>query len=90
MAGPVRFVHAADLHLDAPFKGVDASDPRVRDALASSTYRALDRLVEICLEHDALFLVLAGDIYNQAEKQLRAEFAFRAACERLAEAGIEV
>lgn len=90
MAGPVRFVHAADLHLDAPFKGVDASDPRVRDALAASTYRALDRLVEICLEHEAHFLVLAGDVYNQAEKQLRAEFAFRAACERLAEAGIEV
>ena len=38
---PSRFVHAADLHLGAPFKGVDASDERVRDALVASTHEAL-------------------------------------------------
>lgn len=90
MGVSVRFVHAADLHLDAPFKGIDATDPRVRDTLAASTYDALDRVVEVCLEQAVDFLVLAGDVYNQAEKQLRAEFAFRAACERLADAGIAV
>lgn len=90
MADQVRFVHAADLHLDAPFKGVDATDQRVRDALTSSTYEALECIVQLCLEEAVDFLVLAGDVYNQAEKQLRAEFAFRAACERLSEAGIAV
>ena len=90
MTEPVRFVHAADLHLDAPFAGVDATDPRVREALVSSTYDALDALVEVCLGHGAHFLVIAGDVYNAAEKSLRAEFAFRDACVRLADAGIRV
>lgn len=87
---PVRFVHAADLHLDAPFKGVDATDARVGAELVASTYRALDAVVELCLARDVDFLVIAGDVYNAAEKRPRAEFAFRRACERLAEAGIGV
>lgn len=86
----MRFVHAADLHLDAPFKGVDAADARVSAELIASTYRALDAIVEVCLARDVDFLVIAGDVYNQAEKRPRAEFAFRRACERLAEAGIAV
>jgi len=86
----VRFVHAADLHLDAPFKGVDATDPRVRDALVTSTYEALDAVVSLCVEERVDFLVLAGDVYNSASKSLQAEFAFRDACVRLAEAGIRV
>lgn len=86
----VRFVHAADVHLDAPFKGVDAADPRVRDELVASTYRALDAVVVACLQHGADFLVLAGDVYNQAEKSLRAQFAFRDACTKLDEGGVRV
>jgi DNA repair exonuclease SbcCD nuclease subunit len=87
---PVRFVHAADLHLDAPFKGVDAADARVSAELVASTYRALDAIVEVCLARTVDFLVIAGDVYNSAEKRPRAEFAFRRACERLGDAGIRV
>ena len=90
MTQHVRFIHAADLHLDAPFKGVDATDPRVRDELVSATYGALDAVVEACIANAVDFLVLAGDVYNHAERSLRAEFAFRDACVRLAEAGIHV
>jgi len=90
MAGTVRFVHAADLHLDAPFAGVDATDSRVRDALVASTLEALDTLVNVCIDRQAEFLVLAGDVYNQSDTFLRTEFAFQAACARLAAAGIRV
>jgi len=86
----VRFVHAADLHLDARFSGVDATDPRVRDALVASTVDALDALVQVCLTSGAVFLVLAGDVYNQSDTFLRTEFAFRGACERLAAGGVRV
>jgi DNA repair exonuclease SbcCD nuclease subunit len=86
----VRFVHAADLHLAAPFVGVDATDPRVRDALVAAPYEALDAVVELCISSEAHFLVVSGDVYNSAESPLRAELAFRNACARLAEAGIPV
>lgn len=90
MSGPVRFVHAADLHLDAPFKGIDADDPRVREALMAATLGALDVVVETCIEREVDFLVLAGDVYDSADKPLRTEFAFRDACMRLDRAGVRV
>jgi exonuclease SbcD len=86
----VRFVHAADLHLGAPFQGVDASDTRVRSALLASTYEALDRLVALCVSEKVDFLLIAGDVHNSREKSRLAQFRFQAAMERLAEAGIPV
>lgn len=88
--GTVRFVHAADLHLDAPFQGIDASDPRLRESLVASTYEALGRIVTLCIEERVDFLVIAGDVYNSRDKSLRAQIGFQAACVRLAEAGIPV
>lgn len=90
MGRPVTFVHAADLHLDAPFKGVDATDPRIRTALTEATYAAFDRVIETCIEVGADFLVLAGDTYNSGDKSLRAQLRFQAGMRRLAEAGIPV
>ncbi len=90
MGRPVRFIHAADLHLDAPFGGIDARDARVRDALAASTYRALDALVATCIERGAEFLVIAGDVYNQAERRVRSQLAFAKAATTLEHARIPI
>jgi len=84
----VRFVHAADLHLDAAFGGVDASDERVAAALLRSTLDALDAVVATCLDRGAEFLVIAGDLHNRADRSLRAELAFQRAMRRLDAAGI--
>lgn len=88
MSRALRFMHAADLHLDAPFAGVDAADARVRDALVRSTYRALEALVDACIEQAVDFLVVAGDAYDSADKSVRAQLAFQRAMRRLADAGI--
>jgi len=85
----VRFVHASDLHLDATFGGVDASEEKVAGALERSTLEALDRVVQLCIDREVDFLVLAGDLYNSAEHSLRAELAFQRAMRRLADTGIE-
>jgi len=90
MTSHVRFVHAADLHLDAPFQGIAATDARVGAALADATYEAFRRIVDVCIEREAAFLVIAGDAYNSADKSLRAQLKFRAEMQRLAEAGIDV
>jgi DNA repair exonuclease SbcCD nuclease subunit len=84
----VRFVHASDLHLDATFGGVDATDERVAGALERSTLEALDRVVQLCIDREVDFLVIAGDLYNSADHSLRAELAFQRAMRRLADAGI--
>lgn len=84
----VRFVHASDLHLDATFGGVDAADEKVAIALERSTLEALDRVVQLCIDREADFLAIAGDLYNSADHSLRAELAFQKAMRRLADADI--
>jgi exonuclease SbcD len=86
----VRFVHAADLHLGAPFGGVSAEDARIGAALAQATFSAFDRIIDVCLEREARFLVIAGDAYNSADSSLAAQLHFQSGMTRLAEAGIEV
>lgn len=90
MSDTIRFVHTADLHLDAPFQGIEASDARVRAELVEATYAAFERVVDVALERRAEFVVIAGDVYNSRDKSLRAQLRFQASAERLADAGIEV
>ena len=90
MRDRVTFVHTADLHLDAPFAGISSDDPRVGRELADATYTAFTRVIDVCIERQVDFLVIAGDAYNAADKSLRAQLRFRAEMLRLAEVGIEV
>ena len=89
MSQRVRFVHAADLHLDAPFAGVSADDRRIGSALADATYAAFERVIDTCIEREVHFLVIAGDAYNSAHTSLKAQLRFKVGMQRLAVAGIE-
>jgi DNA repair exonuclease SbcCD nuclease subunit len=82
------FVHAADLHLDTPFSGVHESAPSVALALRDASLEAFDAIVALALERDAAFVVVAGDVYDGAERGLRAQLRFRDGLERLGQAGI--
>ncbi len=85
-----RFVHAADLHLDTPFEGLREVAPDVARALREASLDAFDALVDLCLDRAAAFLLIAGDVYDGAERGLRAQLRFRQGLERLAEAGVQV
>ncbi|UZP66710.1 DNA repair exonuclease [Desulfovibrio mangrovi] len=88
---PLRFIHAADLHLDAAFKGIASDAPAsVRTALQRATFTAFQRLVTLgCrLKPDAI--ILAGDIYNHEDGSLKAQLALRDGCLRLQDAGVRV
>jgi DNA repair exonuclease SbcCD nuclease subunit len=84
----VTFVHTADLHLDAPFAGIEADDGRVGSALAEATYAAFEAIVDLALERAVDFVVIAGDAYNAADKSVRAQRRFREQLRRLDTAGI--
>jgi DNA repair exonuclease SbcCD nuclease subunit len=83
-----RFIHAADLHLDTPFEGVAAPAPQVADALREASLQAWDRLVKVALDEQVLFVLLAGDIYDGAERGVRAQIRFVSGLKRLDQAGI--
>lgn len=95
MMHPVRYIHAADLHLDAAFKGL-ASVPRsprsdpLRHALHEAGFTAVQRLFSLAEREQPDFLVIAGDIYNQEDRSIRAQLRLRDACEQLAAFGVRV
>jgi DNA repair exonuclease SbcCD nuclease subunit len=84
------FVHAADLHLDSPFRGAAGAPPAVRERLRESTFAALRRLVDAAKRERADFVVLAGDLYDAEDRSLRAQLRFQQAAEELADSGIAV
>ncbi len=86
----LRFVHAADLHLDSRFRGIGRARPALRDRLQSATLGALERVVDHTISVKADFLIIAGDLYDSRDRSLRALVAFRKEMERLAERNIPV
>jgi DNA repair protein SbcD/Mre11 len=86
----LRFIHAADLHLDSPFRGLANTSTKLRDQLQAATLGAFERVVDHTIESKADFLVLAGDLYDSKDRSLRALVAFRRQMERLAERDISV
>jgi exonuclease SbcD len=86
---PVRFVHTADLHLGAPFEGLCEAHEHVGHLLRDATFKALDRIVDLCVECAVDFVVIAGDVYNSSDRSLRAQLRLRDALGRLHEAGIQ-
>lgn len=89
----VRYIHAADLHLDTPFLGLAreaAQSGHLSRIMQDATFTALERLFRFCEEKRPDFLVLAGDIYNQENYSAKAQLALRDGCRRLDALGIRV
>ena len=85
----LRFVHAADLHLDSPFTGIRATAPEnVAQALYSATFDSYKNIVDLCISERADALLVAGDIYDGADRSLRAQRAFIDGLRSLDSAGI--
>lgn len=85
----LRFVHAADLHLDSPFKGMKAAAPdNVSKALREATFTAYENIVKLCMEERVDALLVAGDVYDSADRSLRAQLKFVEGLKRLDDEGI--
>lgn len=83
-------MHAADLHLDSPFRGVGDASASLKEQLQAATLGALGRVVDHTIHSQSDFLVIAGDIYDSKDRNLRALVSFRKEMERLAERNIPV
>lgn len=86
----IRFIHAADLHLDSPFKGMTELPKERLKELRESTFNAFDRLIMYALKEQPDFIVIAGDVYDGEDRSLRAQQRFHEGMEKLNKAGIPV
>lgn len=58
----MRFVHTADWQLGKPFGTIE--DHEKRGLVKEERFRAVERIGEVVREHDAAFVVVAGDLFD--------------------------
>ncbi len=85
----IRFVHAADLHLDSPFTGLKAAAPEnVANRLYHATSDAYENIINLCISEQVDALLVAGDVYDGADRSLRAQLKFVEGLKKLDAEGI--
>lgn len=86
----MKVIHAADLHLDSPLRGLsDYEGAPVRE-VRLATRRALIQLIDLCLQEDAALLLLAGDLYDGDFKDYSTALFLVDQVTRLRETGCQV
>lgn len=82
-----RFLHAADVHLDSPLKGLDRFEG-APEQLRLATREAFVRMVDLAVEEQVAVVILAGDLYDGTWKDYRTGLFFLQQMGRLGAAGI--
>ena len=59
-----RFIHAADLHLDSPLRGLSRYESAPAESIRDACRRAFKNLVDLAIEKKVSFVLLAGDLYD--------------------------
>jgi DNA repair protein SbcD/Mre11 len=83
-----KFIHAADVHLDSPLRGIEPYDGAPVGQLRGATRRALENLVELAIAEQVAFVLFAGDLYDSDWKDYNTGLFFAAQMTKLREAGI--
>jgi exonuclease SbcD len=60
----VKFLHAADIHLDSPLAGLQARSALPEGIIRHCTRRAFAAMIDLALAEDVAFVVIAGDLYD--------------------------
>src|SRR5690349_21625701 len=87
---PIRFLHAADIHLDSPRGGLDRDSEAPVEAIRQAPRRALENLVRLALDERVDFVLIAGDLYDGDWRDFRTGLFFVEQMRRLEVAAIPV
>ncbi len=86
----VTFIHAADLHLGAPFKGLRSVSAQWADTMLAAIPAAFKRIIDVAIDHQVDFVVIAGDVFDDTRPSYSDFSLFVSGMQRLNEAGIPV
>ncbi|MGH7114532.1 MAG: metallophosphoesterase family protein [Stellaceae bacterium] len=86
--GEFRFLHAADIHLDSPMRGLEADPDAPAALLREASRTAFRNLIDVAIEEQVAFVLIAGDLYDGNWQDYRTGLFFVEQVAKLAEAGI--
>jgi exonuclease SbcD len=85
-----QFIHAADIHLDSPLKGLMRFDGAPVARIQSATRDALRNLVQLAIDENVAFVLIAGDLWDCDWPDSAPGLFFIQQAARLRKAGIPV
>lgn len=59
-----KFIHAADIHLDSPLRGLSRYESAPAESIRDACRRAFENLIDLAIEENVAFVLLAGDLYD--------------------------
>jgi DNA repair protein SbcD/Mre11 len=90
MAHLVKFIHAADVHLDSPLDQLRRLDPTTANRLQLASRQSLECLVETALKNSVDTVLIAGDLFDGPVKDAGAGLWVDSQFKRLSRANIPV
>jgi exonuclease SbcD len=86
----VKILHASDLHLDSPLRGLERYESAPVERIRGATRRALENLVSYCLEESVELLLIAGDLFDGSWRDYAPGLFLSHQLSRLREANVSV
>lgn len=86
----MRFLHAADIHLDSPLSGLRQRAGARGNDLAAATRRAFQNLVQYAIVQKVELLLIAGDNYDGRHRDYSSLLFFAREMDRLRRANVRV
>lgn len=88
----MKFIHAADLHLDSPFQGLANSKipTALLQRMRQSTFDAATKVFDAAIDNQVDFVLLVGDLFDRAEQSINAKYFLNQQLNRLNDAQIPV
>ena len=86
----VKFIHAADLHIDSPLRGLEAYEGAPLERLQGATRVALRNLIGLAIEQAVQFVIIAGDLFDGKWRDMSTGLWTAAQFRELERAGIQV
>ncbi len=86
----MKFIHAADIHLDSALHGLERYEGAPVEEIRSATRRAFDNLIELAIDEQVAFVLLVGDLYDGDWKDYNTGLYFVERMGKLRDASIRV
>src|SRR3954452_13586642 len=86
----ITFIHAADIHLDSPLRGLERYEHAPVERIRGATRRAFERLIQLAVDRRVDFLLIAGDLYDGDWRDYNTGLYLAGQLNRLREANIPV
>lgn len=86
----MRFIHAADLHLDSPMAGLRARHGARAADTSRATRTAFRRMIEVAIREKVAFVLIAGDVFDHDWTDYATGLFFTSGLSDLGKAGIRV